>query len=84
MFVCIVRTTINIQGELLQHAKQMALQQHITLGGVIEDALRKYFSVNNRVTQAIPTHLPTFKGKGLQPGVDLDNTADILDIMEDR
>jgi len=79
-----MRTTINIQGDLLQHAKQLALQQHITLGGVIEDALRRCFSANNRVSKALPTHLPTFRGKGLQPGVDLDNTASILDIMEDR
>jgi hypothetical protein len=26
--------------------------------------------------------LPSFKGKGLQPGVDLDDTAALLDLME--
>jgi hypothetical protein len=26
--------------------------------------------------------LPTFRGDGLKPGVDLDNSAELLDIME--
>jgi hypothetical protein len=29
-----------------------------------------------------PVSLPTFKGKGLQPGVDLDDTASLLDLMQ--
>ena len=28
-----------------------------------------------------PVSLPVFKGKGLQPGVDLDDTAGLLDLM---
>lgn len=30
---------------------------------------------------AAPVALPTFAGKGLQPGVDLDDTAGLLDLM---
>ena len=29
-----------------------------------------------------PVSLPTFKGRGLQPGVDLDDTASLLDLMQ--
>jgi len=29
-----------------------------------------------------PVSLPTFKGKGLQPGVDLDDAASLLDLMQ--
>lgn len=29
-----------------------------------------------------PVSLPLFKGKGLQPGVDLDDTASLLDLMQ--
>lgn len=29
-----------------------------------------------------PVALPVFKGKGLQPGVDLDDSAGLLDVME--
>ena len=29
-----------------------------------------------------PVALPVFKGKGLQPGVDLDDAASLLDLMQ--
>lgn len=30
-----------------------------------------------------PVALPVFRGKGLQPGVDLDDTAALLDLMDE-
>ena len=75
---------MNIHGELLRRAKQVALERHDTLGSVIEDALRRCLSHDTRASQTEPTRLSTFKGKGLQPGVDLDSTSALLDIMEDR
>jgi hypothetical protein len=75
---------VNIHDELLRKAKRLALERHETLGRVIEDALRRCLSQSPRVSRTEPTRLPTFKGKGLRPGVDLDNTADLLDVMEDR
>ena len=33
---------------------------------------------------ARPTRLPTFAGHGLRPGVDLDDTASLLDVMDSR
>jgi hypothetical protein len=48
-----------------------------TLDAVIEDALRESF---NRRTTAI--QIPTFGGRGLHPGVDLDNNAALLELME--
>ena len=79
-----MRTTVNIHGDLLRRAKQLALERHGTLGSVIEDALRRCLSPDTRVSPARPTRLATFKGKGLQPGVDLDSTSALLDTMEDR
>jgi hypothetical protein len=79
-----MRTTINIHQELLRKAKRLALERHETLGRVIEDALRRCLSQSPRGSRTEPTRLTTFKGKGLQPGVDLDNTASLLDVMEDR
>jgi len=79
-----MRTTVNIHDELLLKTKQVALERRETLGSVIEDALRRFLSQSPRVSRTAPTRLVTFKGKGLQPGVDLDNTVGLLDIMEDR
>jgi len=75
---------VNIQDELLRKAKRLALERHETLGRIIEDALRRCLLQSHRVSRTKPTRLPTFKGKGLQPGVDMDNTAGLLDVMEDR
>ncbi len=79
-----MRTTVNIHGDLLRRAKQLALERHDTLGSVIEDALRRCFSQSNRISRTEPTRLSTFKGQGLQPGVDLDSTAGLLEGKEDR
>jgi hypothetical protein len=79
-----MRTTINIHDDLLRRAKQVAMERNCTLGSVIEDALQK--SLNRKSSRAarVPTRLPTFRGRGLQPGVDLDSTVSLLDAMEER
>ena len=79
-----MRTTINVQDHLLMQAKQVALAENNTLGGVIEDALRDFFARKNRTEVREKTKLPTYRGAGLQPGVDLNSTASLLDRMEDR
>lgn len=35
----------------------------------------------SRAPGGFPLPLPTFRGEGLQPGVDLDDTASLLDLM---
>lgn len=79
-----MRTTVNIHDELLRKAKQVALEQNGTLGSVIEEALRESLSRKSRVVRRKLTHLPTFRGQGVQPGVDLDSTVSLLDTMEGR
>ncbi len=79
-----MRTTVNLQDQLLKQAKHFALSENKTLGGVIEDALRDFFARKNRPEVREKTKLPTFRGSGLQPGVDLNSTASLLDHMEDR
>jgi hypothetical protein len=78
-----MRTTIRLDDELLTRAKQAALERGTTLTAVIEDALRRALmpSTESRRDDVV---LPTFRGNGLQPGVDLDDSASLLDLMEDR
>jgi hypothetical protein len=55
------------------------------LGEVIEDALRVSFAANRKALlphKAMP--LKTFRGNGLQPGVDLASSASLLESMEGR
>jgi hypothetical protein len=38
---------------------------------------------DRRQSGRVAPPLPTFSGKGLQPGVDLDDSANLLDLMQD-
>jgi hypothetical protein len=51
---------------------------------VIEDALRDLLSRQESFTERELVKLPTTSGKGLQPGVDLDDSAALLELMEDN
>jgi hypothetical protein len=78
-----MRTTIRLNERLLADAKQLAARSGRTLTAVIEDALRKALSEAKRSKGPHPATLPTFRGTGLQPGVDLDDTSALLDLMEE-
>ena len=77
-----MRTTIRIDEQLLKEAKQLAARSGKSLTSVIEDALREALSRQKVPRPREPVRLPTFRGKGLLPGVDLDDSAALLDLME--
>lgn len=81
MFLC-MRTTIQLDDQLLLEAKQYAAQTGRTLKAVIEDALREALARTEVTRPQTRVSLKTFKGRGLQPGVDLDDTSSLLDLME--
>ena len=77
-----MRTTVRLDEDLLRQTKALAARTGRTLTAVIEDALRETLA-RQRARRAPPrSRLPTFKGRGLRPGVDLDDGAGLLDIME--
>jgi len=77
-----MRTTIRLDDQLLREAKSLAAETGGTLTSVIEDALRETLA-RRRSHQAErePVRLPTMPGR-LLPGVDLDDSASLLDLME--
>jgi hypothetical protein len=77
-----MRTTIRIDDQLLREAKQVAARSGKSLTAVIEDALRESFAKRQKLGNRKPVRLTTFTGDGLQPGVDLDDSAALLDLME--
>jgi len=77
-----MRTTVRLDDELLAQAKQLALETGRTLTAVIEDALREVLARRHTTSKRPRVQLPTFGGQGLQPGVDLDRSASLLDLME--
>ena len=78
-----MRTTISINDNVLERAKKLAREKGKTLSSVIEDALQESISRREQQTDRPHVILPTFMGDGLQPGVDLDNNAALLDLMEE-
>ena len=77
-----MRTTVRLDDDLLRQAKTLAARTGRTLTAVIEDGLREALGRHRRRQAQPPVALPTFRGKGLRPGVDLDDTAGLLDILD--
>ena len=77
-----MRTTIILPDDLLSAAKQAASTRGTTLTAVIADALRAALAEPESGSSAAPFQVPTFQGDGLQAGVDLDDTAALIDLME--
>jgi hypothetical protein len=83
MFCC-MRTTIRLDDTLLIETKKLAAESGRTLTAVIEDALREVLARRHQSRPRSRLKFTTFQGRGLHPGVDLDNSAALLDLMEER
>jgi len=79
-----MRTTVTIPDELLRRAKQAASERSCTLSEIVQEALQKVFSHRRTAPGKRRTRLTTFRGRGVLPGIDLDESATLLDAMEDR
>jgi hypothetical protein len=77
-----MRTTVRLSEQLLAEVKQHAARTGRTLTAVIEDALRLALAEGQRSKAVGEAKLPTFRGDGLQPGADLDDTAALTDLMD--
>jgi hypothetical protein len=75
-----MRTTLNLDDQLLMSAKRRAVERGVSLASVIEDALREFFA--KPVMEKKPVRLITASGSGVKPGVDLDNGRALLDLMD--
>lgn len=74
---------MNIEDGLLEAARTQARQRKTTLGAVLSEALRLGLLRADEPASAVANApLKTFRGDGLQAGVDLHNSSELLDIME--
>jgi len=76
-----MRTTLNIDDQLLDFAKHRAVEEKVPLARVIEGALREFLLKPKERSEAV--HLVTASGAGVKPGVDLDRGRSLLEIMDD-
>jgi hypothetical protein len=79
-----MRTTVTIRDDLLKQARQAALERSCTLSELVEESLQRALAAQQSIYRPKRSRLPTFRGRGLQAGVDLDSAASLLEIMEGR
>jgi hypothetical protein len=77
-----MRTTITIDDHLLQEAKAEALRTNRTLGEIVAEGLQSVLGRREKPNRQPRTSLVTFKGSGVLPGIDLDDSAELLSRME--
>ena len=80
-YIFCMRTTVDLPPDLLAVAKERAAREGRSLSDVVGDAVRSSFA-RTAVADRQPVELPTFGSDGLQPGVDLDDSSALLDLME--
>ncbi len=73
-----------MKDDLFRQLKQKAAAKGQTMTSLIEEAIRLSLIMPVRQkSHPRKVHLTTFSGDGLQPGVDLDDSAGLLDLMEE-
>jgi hypothetical protein len=78
-----MRTTIRLPDDLLALAKKRALERGTTLTRLFEDAIREnLLRDRGRAKNRSPVRLTTAGGRGTYPGIDLDDTAALIDAMD--
>jgi hypothetical protein len=78
----VIRTTLNIDDQVLAEYKRVAASTHRTLSYVIQDALRETLARRQEAAVGQPVRLPVIGGGGVRPGVDLDDNARLLELLE--
>lgn len=79
-----MRTTLTIHDSLLRRAKEVSTQRDVSLGELVEEGLRVTLGARAKSGRGAARPLKTFRGDGVQPGVDLACSSSLLDVMEGR
>ena len=77
-----MQTTIQLDDALLARATELAREKGYDLSHLIEETLRDKIAPLSPVASRPFCHLTTFTGDGIHPGVDLNNSAALLTLME--
>jgi len=77
-----METTIHLDDDLLAQAVKLAREKGCDLSRLIEETLRDKFMELPRASTQTSFRLTTVAGSGVRPGVDLNNSAAMLTLME--
>lgn len=76
-----MRTTITIDDHLLDQVRRRAAERRQTVSQVIEESVRESL-LRQQAQDRTPFRVSAFSAGGYQPGVDLDDNASLLDLMD--
>lgn len=80
-----VRTTVRLDDALLDRARQEAARRGVTLTALLEQGLRLVLRRPLRRSERPRVELPECSaGGGVLPGINLDDSATLLDRLEGR
>ena len=80
-----MRTTVRLDEALLERARQEAVKRKTTLTSLIEQGLELVLRRPMKVAMRQPIMLPECRaGGGTLPGIDLNDSASLLDRMDER
>ncbi len=74
-----MRTTVNLDADLLRRAKAQAARKGASLSSFVADAIREALAARRLAKRSRPVRLPTVRGK-LVPGVNYDSFAELSDL----
>jgi len=77
-----MKTMIQLDDALLAQAAKLAREKGCDLSHLIEETLREKIAPQPPVAPQPFVRLTTVGGKGVRPGVDLNNSAALLALME--
>jgi hypothetical protein len=77
-----MQTTIQLDDALLAQATKLAHEKGCDLSHFIEDTLRDKIAPKQSIVSQPFRRLTTVGGEGIRPGVDLNNSAALLALME--
>jgi hypothetical protein len=75
-----IKTTVEISDPLMREARETAVREGRTLRSLLEEGLREVLAGRRRKGR-FRLRDGSFKGKGLQPGVDLSNWEEIRTLI---
>ena len=75
-----MRTTVRLPDELMRAAKRRAQATGRSFTQFLEDCLRAELQRPARA-RGVSEPLPTYRGRGLRPGVDLADSSALEDVM---
>jgi hypothetical protein len=79
-----MQTTLRLDERLLGAAKRAALSRGESLNAFMVAAVRQEVIRQPRRRASRPARLATYRGRGLQAGVNLDDSEGLLEHMEGR